>query len=435
MSLRTHNGSDRSFPSTGASRSSRSWWESDEPTLPPWELTTLTLLQLTIVLAGFNLRLLAGVSATLVVAVGLAPLWWSALRTFSLSALIVGLAGIAVPTGFYLAELSRDDHPISRSLQIEHVAQLLNGVAIMVVILWGRLHFPLHRVAALYGLGAVADAVLNTSLSWKFHLAVPMTILVVGWMAKLKNQFVSVIVLVLFGLLGILDEGRSYFAFCIAAAGLAIWQMRPNDGRVSNRWYPAALLAGLSAAIYSVATSLLTSGYFGPELQQRSVDQIDSTGSLIAGGRPEWAATRALIELRPRGYGVGVIPQLADHSAARQGLASINVDTGGYLTNFMLGGQFRLHSVTSDLWARFGIIGIALALTVIFALVRSLSTLAAARRAPTIVIFITILALWHMLFGPFYSNWPDVCFALGLSLLVHPDAEQDMPSAGRRALE
>jgi hypothetical protein len=383
---------------------------------------TLFIVQAAVVLAGFDLTVVAGISATTLIVSVMIPVWWREVAGFSLAVPILLLGGAAMVWGLYLAELSSTDHIVSRSLQVSSIVHLIDGLAIMVAVLWGRTHFPLHRIAALYGVGALADVLLNTSRSWKFDLAVPVAVLVIGWMGKYRGSLSTVAVLVGLGTLGILDGGRSYAAFCVATAGLVFWQMRPTGAdRPTNRWYPAVLLAALAAGIYGAASSLLTKGYFGSELQQRSVDQIDATGSLIAGGRPEWAATRALVEYRPGGYGIGVVPDLVDHGIAKSGMASINVDTGGYLTNYMMGGQFRLHSITSDLWVRFGIVGVVLAAIIVYAVIRSTSTLLAQRQAPAIVVFMGVLALWHMAFGPIYSNWPDVCLALGVVLLVRTD--------------
>jgi hypothetical protein len=376
------------------------------------------VVQLAVVLAGYALTLPFGISPTLVIVLATIPLWSTVMAKFSMLRPIVALTMVAVVAGLYLAELSSTDHEISSLVQRQSIVHIFNGLAILIVVLWARTLFPFHRVAMLYGLGSFADAFLNSPRSFKFDLAVPLTILVVGGLAGLRNRTIPAAVILVIGMYGILDEGRSFFGFCVVAASLTVWQAKPRiSGTRVNRWYPALLLAGIAVAIYSIVSSLLTGGYFGPVLQQRSTAQIDATGSLIAGGRPEWSASRALFQHRPRGYGVGVVPELSDRLIAKHGLASIGVDTGGYLDNYMLGGQFRLHSISADLWVNFGWVGLALAATIVYTLVRNLSTLVAANRAPTVVIFICTLALWHMLFGPIYTNWPDVCVALGLSML------------------
>lgn len=403
-------------------------------TAPPGEhdaLITALLAQFVVVIAGFDPDVGFGLSGRLAIAVVLLPVWLPTLRRYSFAAPIALLALAAIGAGLALSSSAAVSHSIDPTLRRLAVTHLLDGVAVMGLVLWARGMFPLHRVAALFGLGALAAAYLQTGRSWKFDLAVPTTILVIGALDRLGRHVAPAIAILVLGLYGILDEGRSYFAFCVTAAALTIWQLRPRGGQSGgSRWFPAVLLVGVGAAIYGIATSLLTSGYFGPVLQQRSIAQIDATGSLIAGGRPEWSATRALMENRPQGYGIGVVPDLQDLMTAKSGLASINVDTGGYLNNYMLGGQFRLHSVIADLWVSFGWVGLVLAAVIIVALVRSLSYLIADGRAATIVIFTTTLAIWHMAFGPIFSNWDDVCLALGLTLLPVAGA----PLRSRRGL-
>ena len=118
------------------------------------------------------------------------------------------------------------------------------------------------------------------------------------------------------------------------------------------------------------------------------------------------------------GFGTGVVPGWSDLQAGRAGLASINIDAGGYTTNYLFGGGFELHSIVSDLWVTCGIAGLAFAAVVIFAILRSLSSQIAARQAATSVLFACSIALWALLFGPIFSNWIDVGVALGLVLIL-----------------
>ena len=157
---------------------------------------------------------------------------------------------------------------------------------------------------------------------------------------------------------------------------------------------------------------------------------MESSGSVIAGGRPEWAATRELLKLEPAGYGAGVVPTWADRIAGETGLAKINVDAGGYADNYMFGDAFELHSVAADLWVRFGWVGVALAAAMVAVIVRGLSFLLAARRAPTYLSFACILGLWYLLFGPMYSNWLDVCVALSLAAIGAGPHRTEVPAAG-----
>jgi hypothetical protein len=216
-------------------------------------------------------------------------------------------------------------------------------------------------------------------------------------------------------------EARTYCGVCVVAATLTFWQLRPGRPdrrtRARDRWFPLVLVAGLGFAAFLFSSSLATGGVPGEGVQRGSAGQIETTGSLIAGGRPEWAATRELVELSPGGFGVGVVPNWADRVAGETGVASIDVDAGGYADDYMFATTFELHSVTADLWARFGWVGVALAGAIVLALIRSMSFLLGARQAPTFLIFAAVLALWYVLFGPMYGNWLDVCAALGMALV------------------
>lgn len=394
-------------------------FESAERAADPFAFVTALGLQAAIVLVGFDYTVTKGASMGLVIGLVTLPLWISTMRRYSLAPTILVLAVLCVPSGYVLSRLSSVDHAVDGNLRTSWFGLILSGVAGMAIILWARTKFPLHRVVLLYGIGALADAVMFGNMSWKFDLAEPTTFVVLGIVERFNNRLVPAVAVLVIGVFGVLDEGRSFFGFCLIAATLTFWQMRPV-GKLTKaaRWFPVVLMVGICAAIYSMGTTLLTSGALGATLQERSTAQIQATGSLLAGGRPEWAATRELIRLNPEGFGAGVVPSWADLQAGRTGLASINIDAGGYTTNYLFGNGFELHSVAADLWVSFGFIGAALAVVILVALVRSMSFLIAERRAATSVLFACALALWYLCFGPIYSNWLDICVALGLALVV-----------------
>lgn len=403
-------------------------FESEDWTTDPYRRVTSWLVHGAVVLVGFDFSVRSGVSVGLLIALVTIPMWISLIRHYQLAPLIVGLSMLAIVSGLVLAKLAESDHVVSANNRTTFVGVLLSGIAGMVILLWAREIMPLHRVVLLYGVGALADGFLFGEMSWKFNLATPTILVALGIAERYKSRLIPAVVITVLGGFAVLDEGRSLFGFCLLAATLTVWQMRPAPvaGTKSSRWFPALLMAGLALSLYFIGTSLLTSGALGVDLQARSVAQVDASGSLIAGGRPEWAATRELVKMRPEGYGLGVVPSWTDLQAGTDGLARINIDAGGYTRNYMFGGQFNLHSITSDLWASYGWVGVALALTVLFAIVRSMSFLIAARRAPTSVLFACIGALWYLFFGPIYSNWLEVCLALGLALLVRaPQGDED----------
>ena len=125
-------------------------------------------------------------------------------------------------------------HSASRS---QMIGLLLSGAAALVLILWARRQMPLHRVVALYGLGGVAGAVRRRSARAGSS----------GWPCPPRSSCS-----------GLLEEAgsgprsrgrgdrargssacstdyRSYFAFCLLAATLTVWQMRPTADETASR--------------------------------------------------------------------------------------------------------------------------------------------------------------------------------------------------------
>jgi hypothetical protein len=367
--------------------------------------------------AGLHLEIAGGVPAGLLATVALAPMWWTTIGRVEFARLILALSIAALVAGLYLAAMTADDHIISRAAQRQFMVTILGGLAVTIVVLWGRAHFPLHLVAVAYGLGDLTNAFLFTNRSWKYYLAVPTTIVVVGYLGKYRSRAPAIIALVILGFITALDRGRSFFAFCVLATCLIMWESLPASRR-TRRWAPAALLVVAGVATYQLAISFLTRGYLGEAAQARTITQVETSGSLLLGGRPQWSATFVLMRERPFGYGLGVIPNLHDYALVTQGFQSLNLLDNGYIRHSMLFGQFRLHSITADLWVRCGILGLVLALTIAFALVRTLSTLIAERMCPPIVALMVILSLWYLAFEPTFSYSRDVFFAIGITLLT-----------------
>jgi hypothetical protein len=376
-----------------------------------------------VLVVGVDERVGYGATAGVALAVVLLPLWLPVLRQYPLATLVAALGALTAVSGYVLSEMSSVDHVVSATNRIQQIGLLGSGIAAFGLLLWAASQLPMHSIAMLYGVGALAGTIANGETSWKFNLAVPTTFLVLGALERRRAGVLPAAAIVGLGVLGVADEARSYFAVCVVAATLTIWQLRPTRqarqaaGTARHRWFPIVLLAGIGVAAYFFISALATSGTLGDTLKERSEAQVASSGSVIAGGRPEWAATRELLKLEPAGYGVGVVPTWADRIAGETGLAKINVDAGGYADNYMFGDAFELHSVAADLWVRFGWVGVALAAAIVAVIVRGLSFLLAARQAPAYLCFACILGIWYLLFGPMYSNWLDVCVALSLAAI------------------
>jgi hypothetical protein len=409
----------------------------------PFERATVVLAYASVALVGLDLTVAYGASISFILGLLLLPLWVRSARRFSMATLLGAMVVVAVLTGVWLSLGARVDHAVDAYNRTASIAHVLSGVAATGLILWARRLMPLHRLIFLYGVGALINPLMHGLHSWKFDLAVPTTYLVLGAIGSLKSRVIPAATVFALGLVGIVADGRSYFGFCVLAATLTLLQIRPSSAKAAGRkesrrrkrarrLFPVLIIVGVGVGFYYLASDLLTSGALGEQVQQRSEMQVDATGSLLLGGRPEWAATWELMKMRPAGFGVGVVPSWTDLARGKSGLTKINVDTGGYANDYMFGGQFRMHSITADLWVSFGIPGLVLAVTIMVALIRSLSTLISERRAPTAVIFGCSLAVWYMAFGPIFTNWLDVCAALGFALLLKSEVTRPADDVGER---
>jgi hypothetical protein len=400
------------------------------PRLPgdPYEQATLLIIHLGIVVVGFDVKLAYGVSAAVPLVVVALPLWVKHVRQYPLAPLILLLGMSSAVSGLVLSGLAAYDHDVLPGNRVQMTGLLLSGISGLILVLWARQLIPLHRVVALYGLGGVAAALADGRWTWKFGVAVPATFLVIGVLERSGSRARPTVAVIALGLVSVVDDYRSYFAFCLLAAMLGLWQLRPTGAeRSGNRWWPALLLVGLGFALYVLTTALLTAGYLGEDVQLRSQAQIERSGSLLAGGRPEWAATLELVKLRPLGYGAGVVPNFADVQAAKSGLASINYGLNPERDRYMFGTEFRLHSILADLWVRFGLVGVAFAVAMLFGVVRGLSTSLAERTASTSAILASLLALWSFAFEPSTTYWVRTSVAVGFVLVVR----QSLPAGVR----
>ena len=197
---------------------------------------------------------------------------------------------------------------------------------------------------------------------------------------------------------------------------LVMWQMLPA-GRRPRAAVARTLLIIVAVVIvtYEAGSSLLVDGYLGEAAQQRSIAQINDSGSLLLGGRPEMAATAALFMFQPGGFGVGIVPSLHDIAVAKAGMLAINYQpNNGYVEKYMFGTQFELHSTLGDLWVYFGLLGAALALFILWLVARWCLVAIASRKGSAVVLFLATITLWNMFFSPLYSSVTIMGVALGM---------------------
>ena len=385
-----------------------------------------------LVVIAMRIDLPGNVTLGAVLSIVMIPLWWRTLGRYRGARTLMLVGVVALLSGVWLTGLTSSTNGVSISLLVS-VSVLVGGALCGVgVVLWSRQFLADGHVALAYGAGMLLGTSPNGALfadnPWKFGFAVPTTVILLALALMTGRRVIEAVVVVALTVASGFTDARSSFAILMSTALLVFWQMRPR--RASRRASALRVVAGLAAMgviVYTFVQSLILDGVLGEETRIRSLAQIDTSGSLLLGGRPELAATIALLHGQPWGYGAGTIPSLGDVTTAKTGMAAIGYEPdNGYVENYMFGGRFELHSLFGDFWAFFGIPGIALVVVIAILLVRGLSVRVAHNAASAVLIYAAVRTLWNIPFGPVYSSVPLLILAVGLALLP----AEDRPARG-----
>jgi hypothetical protein len=375
----------------------------------------------TVALLGLRVNIGQGMTPGYLLAFLLVPIWITALGKFSWARLLPAMGVVITLSGAWLTAYASADHDVSIKNLVSDSILVLGIVAGVGVLLWARHIIPLHVLGLLFGLGLLATIYVGelrlSANPWKYAYSVPVTIMALSIVRFINNRFMEIFVLLMLGTVSALNDSRSFFAIIALTTILLAWQYLPASRR--NAVYKTLLAFGAVAVItYNVGATLVVDGYLGAGAQARSVEQIQTSGSLLLGGRPELTASLALFQERPFGFGTGTLASPADVLTAKAGMAAINYEpNNGYVEKYMFGEKIELHSVLADLWAPFGVAGLIAGLGILVILLRAIATLVAHRIGSGLELFLIVLTLWNLLFSPLYSSAPTLLLTLGLALL------------------
>lgn len=400
--------------------------------LSPWQKATAVTAFITLVLLGQRQQVNFAITTGYLAALVLLPVWLPALVRFRRARTLALLGLVSCGSGFWLLLVNSSEHGSDSSKLMINTVLLLGLVLTTGVVLWSRTVLPLPLVSLAYGIGLLAGvsrAGAAEDNPWKFGYSIPIIVLALSLVllipkAAAARRGLELGALGLLTLLSATNDSRSLFGMLTLVIILVLWQFTPQrrSGRTAIA-KTALWLVGTAATIYNLGSALLLEGYLGHAAQTRSEEQIELTGSLLLGGRPEAAATFALFQHQPLGYGVGTVPNLNDLLVAKEGMAAINYDpNNGYVEKYMFGRQFELHSVLGDLWALFGIPGLVLGTLVLALMVRWIAAAVAHRHANALMLFLAVISLWNLFFGPLYTSITSMGLALGLTLMQREPA-------------
>lgn len=399
-----------------------------------WHAVERGLVAVALIALGMRSIVHAGLTTGFALALLLAPVWISKLRHFRTGRLLLGILIATALWGVILSMYDSSTHTVNGTQRLG-ITVLLLGTAVGIgLILWARHLFSIPAIGALLGFGMLIGALTAAGGGgnpWKFVWAVPTAIFLLSLAAIRRSHGLELTALIVLIFMSAIFDSRSYAGTFALAAILVIWQMRPKGMSRRASWISTALLMGvLTVGLYYAGTALLVDGYLGADAQQRSISQIETSGSLILGGRPELGATIALIRENPSGFGSGVVPSQADVLVAKAGMKSLGYEpNNGYVERFMFGGHIELHSVFGDIWADSGVVGIVALVLIAFVVVRGLAYRVANRSADGVLIFLCLWTMWNLLFSPIFASQPTLMITLGFVLtpvaLARGDGDAD----------
>ena len=390
------------------------------------------LAAVSLVVLGYRYSLPQGLQLGHVAALVLLPVWWASMTRRRGGTTFVLLGLLAAVAGVWLGVANAPDHEIGGTTALPMTVTLVGAVLSVGLFAWGLDVLRPHRAVLWYGVGfALAfspSTTLFASNPWKFGFAVPVTVISLALAHRLGRRY-ELAALAALTVTAALNDFRSAFGLLLLATILLFAQM--VLGRSRRRASAVAVLVGLAAlgvAVFQLGQALILDGYLGAETQARSLEQLRSSGSLVLGGRPELAATFALMEDHPWGYGVGSVPTPEDVRVAKEGMNAIGYQPdNGYVERFMFGGNFELHSVFGNLWAQSGLVGLAFVALVLAVLVVGVVSRVSDRTASGILLYAAAQSAWNVFFAPFYTSVPVLVLALALAFLPARRSPGDAP--------
>lgn len=409
-----------------------------------WNRAEQAVALASVLLLAMRIHLPANQFAGDLLALALAPLWLPTVWRGRWSRRLLVLGGLASVSGVLLTVLARSTNPAHLGLALQETGRLAGLVAGVGLVLWARRHWSDGALAAVFGVGMLLAVRPDASVlanPWKFGFAAGATLLVLGVAQRSRGQGWTLLLLAGLALMSALNDSRSEFGILLITAILVLWQLRPATSRrrSTSSLRLAVTLLAVVAAIYNLGQALILEGALGEASRQRTLQQLELSGSVLLGGRPELGATWALMLERPLGFGAGTFLNWGELMRAKAGMATFNYDPdNGYVDRYMFGQGIELHSVFGDLWARFGLFGLALCVVVVVIMVQRLVRGLATFTASAVLIYLCIRVLWNVFFGPLYTVVSLMIIVLALALPrpedgTQPEADPVHGTSHRRA--
>lgn len=361
----------------------------------------------------------------------LLPVTLRALRQYRFAPTIAVFAVLAIANGIVLTELTRGWAGTSTRMATANSILLLGVVVTAIALLWVRSLIGAQMMVLGFGVGvllSVASRGINWDNPWKFTFAVPCILIALSLPRVWGHRRAQIAVLLVLAAVSALQDSRSLTGMLVVVMALLFTQGTPGTSTSGRAALVATRVALVSVGGYFLIQAALLDGALGEQAQARSVAQIERSGSLLTGGRPELGASIALLTARPWGYGSGVFPTGEQVQVAKQGMVALGYDPdNGYVNRYMFGNGFEVHSLTGDLWILFGVLGLAFAVVLALAVGASLVIRLASGTVSAVGAFLALRLMWDLAFSPIGSA--ALTLAVTLAVLLPAVGERKPPPA------
>lgn len=371
--------------------------------------------------AGMDVGFGFGMRMGLIAAVVTVVLWGRDAMQHRVFPLLVLVAGLAVASGAILTSLASFDHTTSSATVLARSALLVSVPLVAGMLTWvARLLKP-HVMAVLFGAGMLCATTLQPVAQdnpWRFTYSLAVGVLVLALVSRPGVRGLGVAALVGLAVVGLFNDARSNSAMLLLAAILVVTQGLPRLSSRPGRGFGAvAAMGGAAWVIYWGLQSAILEGFFGEATRGRTQAQIEQSGSLILGGRPELAASLALIRDHPWGLGPGTVASYDEIQIAKTAMAAIGYDPqNGYVDRFLFGGPVELHSGFADLWMWFGPLGLAAGLVMMVIILAKFGYAFSHVQLSPLLAYLTVRMSWDFAVSPVSSSARLLTLALALAL-------------------
>ncbi len=403
-----------------------------------WRIVERVVAAVVLVVLGYRYNLPFGLTAGYIAALALLPVWIRIPAARRSGVLVYALGALTAISGVLLAVHTSQDHAVSINSALISLMLLVGILAGAGVLLWARTLMRTGWAVAFFGLGMLlsispGSATFVTN-AWKFEIGPAATVIALGLATLAERRWTEAVALILLCATSALNDSRSAFAILMLTLLAVAWQSRPRsaNGRTSAAATVVAIVA-MGYVVFAFGQALILDGYLGEDTQERSLRQVETSGSILLGSRPELGATAGLMADRVIGFGVGVVPSGADILTAKAGMAELGYDPdNGYVERYMFGSRFELHSVIGDLWADFGLLGLLYTGVLAVVVVVIFSRLLTDGRASAALVFLVVQSGWNLFFSPLYSSVPSFILLFGLLLANDDDCSSPHRAMGQK---